>query len=510
MLTVDMVRAGARRHRDRVAIRYEDRSLTFRQVDETANRMANVLLGIGVEPGERIGLLVGNGLWTVPLDFACLKAGACRVPLNARLSLDEHARMLTDAGVRRLVHETSLAGRAGELAERLDGLQTISLGGGGSGLDLLEHMRVASAADPGLPARPDDVILALYTSGTTGTLKAAQHTQASYAAIVVNILTNLLDPARDDVMLHAAPLIHASGTFVLPFWLRGGQAAVLDGFDPQAYVAAIPRHGVTHANLVPTMLQMLLGAGGGSAETGRLRSVIYGASPMPRPVIEEAMGAWGPIFSQYYGQTEAPLCLSVLAAEDHVGADAPLGSCGQPSIDAEIKLIDEHGADVAPGQPGEIAVRAPFAMAGYLGAPELNASTFLGDGWLRTRDVARFDDRGFMYLVDRTSDMIVSGAYNVYPREVEDALHAHPAVAECAVVGAPDERWVEAVVAFVVPRPETQVTEAELTEHVRARLAGYKVPKRVEFVAGIPKSGVGKILRRELRDPLWAGVERTR
>jgi fatty-acyl-CoA synthase len=503
VLTVDMVRAGARRYRDRVAIRYGDETLTFREVDEAAGRMANVLLGIGVEAGERVGLLIGNGPWTVPLDFACLKARVCRVPLNARLSAAEHARMLGDAGVRTLVYEPVLAERAAELAERLDGLRTIGLGGARTGdLDLLAQP--ASAADPGLPARPDDVIIALYTSGTTGTLKAAQHTQASYAAIVANILANIMSPARDDVMLHAAPLIHASGTFVLPFWLRGGQAAVLGGFDPEAYLAAIPRFGATHTNLVPTMLQMLLSAGIG--EPGTLRSVIYGASPMPRPVIEEAMDAWGPIFAQYYGQTEAPLCMSVLDADAHVGPDAPLGSCGQPAVDAEIRLVDEHGADVPPGRPGEVAVRAPFTMAGYLNAPELNATTFLGDGWLRTRDVARFDDRGFMYLVDRTSDMIVTGAYNVYPREVEDALHAHPAVAECAVVGAPDERWVEAVVAFVVRRPGAAVTESDLTDHVRTRLAGYKIPKQVRFVDAIPKSAVGKVLRRELRDPLWEGA----
>lgn len=506
MLTVDMVRAGARRHRDRVAVRYGAEALTFRQVDEAASRMANVLLGMGVEAGERVGLLLGNGLWTIPLDFACLKARACRVPLNARLSEAEHARMLTDAGVRTLVFEPALAQRAGELGERLDGLRLVGLGTGN--VDLLAEMPSASAADPGLPARPDDVILALYTSGTTGTLKAAQHTQASYAAIVANILANLMSPAPDDVMLHAAPLIHASGTFVLPFWLRGGQAAILNGFDPQAYLAAMPRFGVTHANLAPTMLQMLLAAGATDAQTGRLRSVIYGASPMPRPVIEEAIDAWGPLFSQYYGQTEAPLCLSVLAADDHTGVNAPLSSCGQPAVDAEIRLIGDDGADVAPGEAGEVIVRAPFTMAGYLNAPDLNATTFLGEGWLRTRDVARVDDRGFLYLVDRTSDMIVSGGYNVYPREVEDALHAHPAVAECAVVGAPDERWVEAVVAFVVLRPGTVATESELTGHVRARLASYKVPKRVEFVDAIPKSTVGKILRRELRDPLWTGQSR--
>ncbi|MHB1593282.1 MAG: class I adenylate-forming enzyme family protein [Streptosporangiaceae bacterium] len=503
MLTVDMVRAGARWYRDRVAIRYGAQSLTFREVDEAANRMANILLGMGVEAGERIGLLLGNGLWTVPLDFACLKARACRVPLNSRLSEVEHARMLTDAGVRTLVYEPALAQRAETLGERLGGLRLIGLGTGTA--DLLAEMARASSADPGLPARPDDVILALYTSGTTGTLKAAQHTQSSYAAIVRNILTNLISPARDDVMLHAAPLIHASGTFVLPFWLRGGQAAVLDGFDPQAYLAAIPRYGVTHANLVPTMLQMLLAAGAGAAPAGRLRSVIYGASPMPRPVIEEAVDAWGPLFSQYYGQTEAPLCLSVLAAEDHTGANPPLGSCGHPAVDAEIRLIGDDGAEVPSGEAGEVVVRAPFTMAGYLNAPDLNAAAFLGGGWLRTRDVARFDDRGFLHLVDRTSDMIVTGGYNVYPREVEDALHAHPAVAECAVVGAPDERWVEAVTAFVVLRPGAVVTGPELTGHVRARLAGYKVPKRVEFVDAIPKSTVGKILRRELRDPLWPG-----
>src|SRR4051812_5587338 len=186
MLTVDMVRAGARRHRDRVAIRYGTHSLTFRQVDEAANRMAHTLIGAGVAPAERVGLLLGNGLWTVPLDFALLKARACRVPLNARLSLDEHARMLEDAGVRTLVYEAALADRAGELGERLDGLRTMGLGAGE--FDLLRQMESASPADPGLPARRDDPIIALYTSGTTGTLKAAQHTQASYAGIVANIL----------------------------------------------------------------------------------------------------------------------------------------------------------------------------------------------------------------------------------------------------------------------------------------------------------------------------------
>ena len=244
-------------------------------------------------------------------------------------------------------------------------------------------------------------------------------------------------------------------------------------------------------NLVPTMLGLLLQQPGiEDADVSTLRTVVYGASPMPRPLLERGLELWGPRFVQYYGQTEAPLCISVLRADEHEGE--LLGSCGHPSVDCEVRLDEETG---------EILVRAPFTAAGYLGDDELNAETFLPDGWVRTRDVGRFDERGYLYLVDRTSDMIVTGGYNVYPREVEDALASHPAVAECAVVGAPDETWVEAVTAFVVLRAEA--TESELVTHCRERLAGYKVPKSVRFVDVIPKSPVGKLLRRALREPLW-------
>ncbi|GAA3482622.1 AMP-binding protein [Streptomyces yanii] len=357
-----------------------------------------------------------------------------------------------------------------------------------------------------LPAAPDDVILVLYTSGTTGTLKAAQHTQASYAAITANILSDLVSPGRDDVMLHAASLIHASGTFVLPYWVRGGAAVVLGGFDPDEYLAAIARYGVTAVNLVPTMLGMLFADGRAErADLARLSTVVYGASPMPRPLIEHALDAWGPRFVQYFGQTEAPLCLTVLDKDDHAEGGELLGAAGHPAVDAQLVLTDEDGAPVAPGAIGEVRVKAPFAMAGYYNAPELTAASLTGDGGIRTRDLARFDDRGHLHLVDRSSDMIITGGYNVYPREVEDALASHPAVAQCAVVGAPDATWVEAVTAFVTLRPGAEVSEGSLRDHVRARLAGYKVPKTVHFVETIPYSPVGKILRRALRDPLWEG-----
>ncbi|MEP9381452.1 class I adenylate-forming enzyme family protein [Nocardioides cheoyonin] len=506
-IAADLVRRGAARYADRTAVLSGDESLTYREVDEAANRIAGFLAAHGLGKGARIGLLVGNGLWSVPLDFACIKGGLVRVPLNARLSVPEHERMLRDTGVAWLVHAPELTSVAEELLGRVDGLSAIGLGasGAGGGPDLLAEAAALAPTDPAVPLQADDPMLLIFTSGTTGRLKAATHTQGSWAAIATNILANLVDPGRDSVMLHAASLIHASGTFVLPYWLRGGASAVLPGFEPREFMAAIERWSVTEINLVPTMLGMLFSTGvATSGDVSSLRTVVYGASPMPRPLIEEAMKAWGPIFVQYYGQTEAPLCLTVLDKEDHLD-ETLLGSCGHPSVDVEVRLVAEDGGPLGAGEIGELWIRAPFQMSGYHEAPELNAEMLTPDGWIRTRDMGRADERGYLYLVDRRSDMIVTGGYNVYPREVEDALATHPAVAECAVVGAPDETWVEAVTAFVTLRPGASATEDELRAVCRERLAGYKVPKRVVFADSLPKSAVGKILRRALRDPLWEG-----
>jgi fatty-acyl-CoA synthase len=513
MLASELIRRGAEQFADRIAILFENESLTFAQVGELSNRFARVFAGHGVTHGKRIALLLNNGLYSIPIDFACVKGGAARTPLNARLSSDEHEHMLRETGAKLLVYGTDLAERAQALADRVPGLATLGVGallpGGG---DLLKEAQLVSDDDPEIDVQPDDVILTVYTSGTTGRLKAAEHTQASFAAICLNILTNLPDITCDDVMLHAASLIHASGTFVLPFWIRGGRAAVLSRFEPGEYLAAIERWRATAVNLVPTMLAMLLDWPGISeADVSSLRTIIYGASPMPLPVIKRGLDLWGPRFVQYFGQTEAPVFITILTKEDHVGPDAQrrLLSCGRPGLEVEVRLVDPDGNDVAGGEAGEVAVRAPFTMAGYFNAPELNATTLLPGGWVRTRDVGRFDKDGFLYLVDRTSDMIISGGYNVYPREVEDALMEHPAVYECAVVGAPDDKWVEAVTAFVVLRSGAEVAESELIRFARERLAHHKVPRCVRFIEEIPKSAVGKLLRRALRDPLWEGRERS-
>jgi fatty-acyl-CoA synthase len=510
MLVTELIRRGALYHGDRIALRFGDESRTFREVDRLSSRIANTLKEkIGLAKGSPIALLLDNGLHSVPCDFGGAKAGLVRTPLNGRLSLDEHRRMIEKIGAGTMIHGPSQAERAAALKAALPDLRVIGLGDSSVGPDLLALATDATDADPRLAHQPDDVILALFTSGTTGTLKAAQHTNASYGAIVRNVLANLVDPKAGETMLHAASMIHASGCFVLPYWLRGGTAAILPGFAPASYIEAIERWRPDALNLVPTMLQMLFQTPGiDAADLSSVATIVYGASPMPRPVLERALDLWGPVFVQYYGQTEAPLAICNLQKAEHVGASPErLLSCGRPSVDCELRLVDEAGWDAPAGEPGEIVLRAPFAMKGYTDAA-LTAEAFLPGGWLRTRDIGRFDEEGYLTLVDRTSDMIVTGGYNVYPREVEDALAAHPAVAQAAVVGLPDEIWGEAVTAFVVLRGGEACGEAALIAHARRLLAAYKTPKSVRFVATIPLSPVGKPLRRALREPFWQGKER--
>jgi acyl-CoA synthetase (AMP-forming)/AMP-acid ligase II len=509
MLVTELIRRGARYHGSRTALLFGDESFTFRQVDRLSNRIANALGGLGLAKSDAVTLLLDNGLHSLPCDFGCVKAGLVRTPLNGRLSLDEHKAMIEKIGAATMVHGPSQAGRAAAIKAALPDLAVYGLGDENVGPDLLRLAADASEAEPRLDHRPDDVILALFTSGTTGTLKAAQHSHASYSAVVQNVLANLIDPAPGEIMLHAASLIHASGCFVLPYWLRGGAAAILPGFAPASYIEAIERWRPTALNLVPTMLQMLFQTPAiDEADLSSVETIVYGASPMPRPVLERALALWGPVFAQYYGQTEAPLAICCLGKEDHADASPErLLSCGRPSIETEIRLVDEEGREAAPGEAGEILLRAPFVMTGYTDAA-LNEAAFLPGGWLRTRDIGRFDDEGYLTLVDRTSDMIVTGGYNVYPREVEDVVGAHPSVAQVAVVGLPDEIWGEAVIAFVVLHQGAAADEGALIAYAHAYLAGYKAPKSVRFVDSIPLSPVGKPLRRALREPFWEGKER--
>jgi acyl-CoA synthetase (AMP-forming)/AMP-acid ligase II len=509
-LPLEFVRRGVAEHADATAVYFGDEALTFRAANDASNRRAAAIVEAGLKKGDHVALVYGNSLWTISVDFATMKNGLVRVPLNPRLSLEEHVRMLAEADVHVLVHDASTKERAAELLRAIPGGKALGLGCpavDGRGPDLLDE-RYAGAGEPEVPISAADPLMLIYTSGTTGKLKAVIHAHGNFGAIGDNILANLLDPRPGSVMLHAASLIHASGTFVLPYWSRGAASAVLPGFVPKEFAQAIARYRVTETNVVPTMLGMLLSTGAlDGVVTSSLQTIIYGASPMPRPILERGIAKLGYIFKQYYGQTEAPLAITVLTKDDHRNPDL-WGSCGKPSSDVELRIADEHGVPVQPGEIGEMQLRAPFAMQGYYQADALNVEMWMEGGWLRTRDMARADQNGYIFLVDRRSDMIITGGYNVYPREVEDALLEHPAVAECAVVGAPDPKWVEAVTAFVVLKAGQSATAEELQALARKHLAGYKVPKSVRFVASIPKTAVGKLQRRDLRAQLRAEAEK--
>src|ERR1043165_3745912 len=313
MLTVELIRRGARYFPERTAILFEDKSLTFAQVDESSNRFAHVLASHGINRGDRLAILANNSLYSISVDFACVKAGAARTPPNARLSMDEHEHMLRETGAKLVIYDADLRERVVELASRLKSLTLLGLGSDACGKDLLIEARSGASTDPNPPVAPDDVVLTVFTSGTTGRLKAAEHTQASYAAVSLNVSLNLPDIEPDDVMVHAASLFHASGTFVLPYWTKGACTAVLSRFEPAEFMQALTRWRATSTHLVPTMLAMLLSQPEiEKVDLSSLRTVLYGASPMPLPVINRAIELWGPRFIQYYGQTEAPLFITKL------------------------------------------------------------------------------------------------------------------------------------------------------------------------------------------------------
>ncbi|XSC47566.1 class I adenylate-forming enzyme family protein [Bradyrhizobium sp. RDT10] len=386
MLMTELIRRGAQYHGPRTAVMFGNEQLTFTEVDRLSNRIANFFANRAeFEVGSRVGLLLNNSLFTIPIDFACAKARISRVPLNTRLSRAEQVQMLTDADVETLIFGADLLEPAQELRERLPGLELICVGSHPVGPDLIQLSESESEEHPQLIPEPDDVVLVIYTSGTTGRLKAVQHTQATWASIAENILLNLINVEQDDIMLHAASMIHASGTFVLPYWMRGGAAAILSGFQPADYLGAIERWKPTALNLVPTMIGMLLDHPGvENVDMRSVGSIVYGAAPMPYPTMQRALKLWGPRLTQYYGQSEVPLCISVLAKHEHVGpaAERRLSSCGRPSLEIEVRLVDEDGRDVQQGDAGEIVVRAPTTMSGYYKAEELNAETFLSGNWI--------------------------------------------------------------------------------------------------------------------------------
>jgi acyl-CoA synthetase (AMP-forming)/AMP-acid ligase II len=480
----EMVREAARRYGNRPAIVSGDETLSFVDFDRATDRLGNALLERGLQAGDVVGILLPNGIQGLVLYYALAKSGLVRVSLNTREQDSDHAYKLGVVDARALISEE------------------------GHDLDaevVIRPDEVAAMIGSG-PDHPCDVprdFGAVYrygfTGGTTGRSKAVMLTMANEHAEVANFLVDLLPDIRPgDTMLHAAPVTHASGAFFLPHLFRGARNVVMERFEPGVFLEELERTGATATFVVPTMMSMLLDDPGVEDAKVKLRRLCYGAAPAAPSLLERAQDIFGPVLANTYGQAEAPMCITCLQPEDHTGR---FGSAGRPYTLAQVRVVDDDDRELPPGEEGEVVTRGPHVMAGYLHQPEETAKTLRG-GWLHTGDLGTADEDGFITLLDRRHDMIISGGFNVYPRAVEDVLLAHPAVKEAAVVGIVDERWGEKVHAVVSTR--APVAEDELLAFAAERLAGYKRPRSVEFWEELPKSGPGKILRRSVRDQVRA------
>ena len=500
-----LIRRSARRHGRRTAVLDGDRSLSFREVDERSDRLAHALTGLSPVAGSRVALVMPNRLEHVEVDFAVIKAGKVKVPVNTRLRPDERRHLIEDSGADVLVFDGTEEDWAADLADELPHLRLVRVGSGTLGLDDDDLRAQAGPGPAAVARRPEDPSLILYTSGTTGRPKGATWSNAGRLAATIAMLTDEIDPRPGDAMAHVGSMAHGSGSKVLAHFVRGSRTVPVARFDPERFLDLVAEHRATHTFLVPTMVAMLVDAAAGGRDPGTLRQITYGGAPTTPAALDRALAVLGDRLVQVYGSCEAPHPVLVLDADDHRD-EAARRSSGRETTTVETRLVLD-GRDVADGEAGELWVRGPAVMLGYWGRPDADAEVFV-DGWYRTGDVAVRDDRGYLTIVDRLRDLVISGGYNVYPAEVEAALADHPDLAEVCVIGIPDDRWGEAVTAVVVPRPGATVTPDDVRRHCEGRLAGYKKPRVVEVVDELPKGSTGKVLKRELRDRRWTGSGR--
>lgn len=480
---------------------------------ETQARVARVCGWLraeaALEDGTRVAVLMWNRPELLEVMFATWQAGGVVVPINSRLVAGEVEYLLEDSQASVLffdrAHDDVIDGLPPGLLERIT---LVSVDGSRRPVTTFEDA-LSSPAGMLVDRRPEDAAWLFYTSGTTGRPKGAVLTHGVLNFVTVAWCADLMPLTPDDVGIHAAPLSHGAGFHALALVLRGSKQVILTGhFDPVAFLESVEQHRVSNVWLVPTQIRMLTDAARDMrADTSSLRWVVYGAAPMYEEDLLRALDQFGPVFVQIFGQGETPMTATYLPARDHVPGSGRLTSCGFARSGLEIRVVDDNDVEVPRGSPGEICVRGPSVFGGYWNRPEETAEKLRG-GWLHTGDIGYMDAAGYVFLLDRMSDMIISGGANVYPREVEDVLASHPAVVDVCVFGVPDDKWGESVHAAVVAAPGASISPEVLDAHCRAHLAGYKVPRGFDFIAALPRSAYGKTLRRVLREPYWVGESR--
>ncbi|WP_318217228.1 acyl-CoA synthetase [Streptomyces sp. SCL15-6] len=487
--TVDgVLRRSARRTPARVAVEYRDRSWTYEELDTAVSRAASVLREQGLAPGDRVGAYGHNSDAYLIAFLACARAGLVHVPVNQNLTGDDLAYLVRQSGSALVLTDPDLAGRLP------GGVRTLPLRDADG--SLLDRLATAPAYD-GPEPDGEDLVQLLYTSGTTALPKGAMMTHRALVHEYLSAIT-ALDLGAGDRPVHALPLYHSAQThvFLLPYLAVGATNIVLDAPDGDRLFDLIEAGRVDSLFAPPTVwIGLANRADFATRDLGGLRKAYYGASIMPVPVLERLRERLPHLaFYNCFGQSEIGPLATVLGPVEHEGR---MDSCGRPVLFVDARVVDEDGKDVPDGTPGEVVYRSPQLCEGYWDKPEETEAAFRG-GWFHSGDLAVRDADGYLTIVDRVKDVINSGGVLVASRQVEDALYTHEAVAEAAVVGLPDERWIEAVTAVVVRRGE--VTEDELIAHAREKLTAFKAPKRVLFVDTLPRNASGKILKRELRD----------
>lgn len=517
----EVLRAAYRDYADRPAVRDDVRSLTYAELGTRVRRLANGLRSVGLRPDDRLMVICGNRCEFIETDHACYAGSFARIAALPRLHPRELAHIASDGEPAAVIAEGTWLETMGTGWIPPDVSIRVAIGDSTPGGWAKFEDVVASGADEDLePGSPDSVRWILYTSGSTGQPKGVVLTNATLGAMVHNMLTELPPLDESTVALHTAPISHFSGGMAAAVFATGGRNDLMLSFDVPTLIEAIERGEANLLPLVPTQIVMLLEAleqdekKGIPHDTSAIRTVMYAGSAIAPDRLAAAQRRLGPVMLQFYGSSEAPFPVTALQPEDHTDVVAPgamhprMASAGRPNRFIEVRVVGDEGNELDPGEVGEVAVRGPQVTPGYWRNPEATREVLSEDGWCRTGDTGYFDEAGFLYLVDRKKDMIITGGFNVYPREVENIISTLPGVREVAVLGAPSEKWGEQVTAFVATVDGDSLTEADVIAHCRGQLGGYKVPKEVHFVTDLPKNGAGKVAKRELRDQLWAGRAR--
>jgi len=507
---------NARYHCNATALMFHDSKMTYGELESRSNRLVNALRMLKIRKGDRVAVQSSNRPEIVEMEIACYKGGYVKVPINARYSVDETIRILNDSGTKAVIGDRA---HIESLLERKKAIkrvrQFIDMDGGRGGAFGLEDL--TSRESDQCPIRDvaeNDLAVLAYSSGTSGDLKAIMQTFGNRMAMIRKaFMIPEVTITKDDIFAHVGPITHASGMLIMPVMVAAGCNCILERFNVTELLDVIERKKVNYIFLVPAMINMILSHPDvNDYDMASLKGIFYGAAPMSAARIKDAIARFGPILVQGYGLTETTSFSTILTAGDHLRAIEDLHmerlfSCGRPIFESELRIVDTEGREVGPEEPGEIIIRGPDVMKGYFRKRRLTRKALRG-GWLYTGDVARRDNEGYIYIIDRKNDMIISGGFNIYPSEVEQVLYNHHAVYEACVIGVPDDLWGEAVKAVVVLKKDHQVGTDELIEHCGQHLSGFKKPRSIDFVDSLPKNPNGKIARRIIRERFWNSEKR--